>query len=411
MSAHAAMHLHRSSPSGHARRTATSRARVFALSALTLPALALFVPVLTAPAHADAALSITTDYPAIATQPGSTVKVNLTVSAPVTEVVDLAVQGLPTGWTSTVRGGGFVISAVTAAPDTPPAVSLELHVPPDADAGDHVVEVVGTDASGATTSTQLTVSVQAQVDAGIGVTADFPSLTGAPASTFTYTLTVTNDTPSSQTFTFEPSGPQGWTVAAAPAAQAKANTVTVDAGGNTTVQVTAQPPDTAAEGSYPVDVVVSAASGGTGKIELTAQVTGTPKLEIATADQRLDVKGEANTEHQIQLVLGNSGTAALTDVKFAATPPTGWTVTFEPSTVPEVKPNETTQVIATVHPPKDAVAGDYAIGIRASAGSESSSLDIRYSVTRSRVLGVVAVALVLVALGGVYAVFRRYGRR
>ena len=363
------------------------------------------------PVHADTALAITTDYPAIATQPGSTVKVDLAVDAPTVEAIALAVDDLPDGWTSTLRGGGFVISAVTAAPDTPPAVSLELHVPPDAEAGDHVVHVVGTDPSGATTTTAITVTVQAEVDAGIGVTADFPSLSGDPSSTFTYNLTVTNNTPSAQTFTFAPSGPEGWTVAAAPTAQAKANTVTVEAGANTTVAVTATPPATASEGKYPIDVVVTAASGGTGKIELDAEVTGTPKLEVATADQRLDVKGEANKEHRIQLVVGNSGTAPLTDVKFAASPPTGWTVTFDPATVPEVKPNETAQVIATVHPAKDAVAGDYAIAVRASAGSESSNLDLRYTVTRSRLLGLVAVVLVLVVLGGVFAVFRRYGRR
>ena len=49
--------------------------------------------------------------------------------------------------------------------------------------------------------------VQAEVDSGIGVKADFLSLRGDPGTAFAYTLTVTNNTPESQTFTFTAEGP------------------------------------------------------------------------------------------------------------------------------------------------------------------------------------------------------------
>ena len=103
--------------------------------------------------------------------------------------------------------------------------------------------------------------VQAEVDSGIGVKADFPSLRGDPGTAFSYTLTVTNNTPESQTFTFTAEGPQGWTVTASPAAAAKANTVTIDAGGTAQVKVSATPPDGVEEGSYPIDVTVASDNG------------------------------------------------------------------------------------------------------------------------------------------------------
>ncbi|MFN8023087.1 MAG: NEW3 domain-containing protein [Acidimicrobiales bacterium] len=364
-----------------------------------------------APAAAAGAFSIVTAYPVVETQPGTTVKLDLTVDAPSPETVQLAVDGLPDGWSSTLRGGGFVIGAVTAGLDDPSKVTLEVRVPPEAAAGPQELTVTGTDPSGATVRQQVSVVVDAAVDTGIGVTADFPSLRGDPKSTFTYTLTVTNNTPSSQTFTFTPTAPQGWTATASPTAQSKANTVTVDPDGTTNVQVSATPPDSTAEGTYDIQVDVTSATGLSGKIGLVAEVTGTPQLQVATADERLDVKGEADKEQQVQIVVANGGTAALQDVKFAASPPSGWTVTFEPTSLAEVKPNETAQVIATIKPTKDAVVGDYAIAVRASAGSDSSNLELRYTVTRSRWLGVVAIALVLVALGGLYGVFRRFGRR
>ena len=48
-----------------------------------------------------------------------------------------------------------------------------------------------------TVALPVTIDVEAQVDTGIAVTADFPSLSGDPGSAFTYTLTITNNTPES----------------------------------------------------------------------------------------------------------------------------------------------------------------------------------------------------------------------
>jgi uncharacterized membrane protein len=243
------------------------------------------------------------------------------------------------------------------------------------------------------------------------VKADFPSLRGDPGTAFDYTLTVTNNTPEAQTFTFAAQGPQGWTVTASPNAAANANTVTVDADGTTQVKVTATPPDTVNAGQYPIAVTISSDSGATGQMQLTAEVTGSSKLGISTADQRLNVSGKANSEKRVTLVVANTGTAAVDAVQFAATPPSGWTVTFDPPKVDEVKPNETTQVVAVVKPAKNALAGDYAIGLRASAGSQSSSLDIRYGVKGSQTLGVIAIAIIAVVFLGLAWLFRRLGRR
>jgi len=368
-----------------------------------------------AAAAADA-ISLTTPYPSVETQPGSTVKLDLHLTSDVAEAVDLAVKGLPDGWKSTLRGGGFVIHSVTAMPvtttsTTPVTVTLEVDVPPDAKAGSYPFTVEGSDAAGDTSEAAVTLQVAEVVDSGIGITADFPSLKGDPASAFTYNLTITNNTPEQATFTFDPTGPEGWTVSASPAAQAKAETVSIDAGANTTVTVTATPPATAAQGKYPIDVAVSAANGATGKIELQAEVSGTPTLELAKSDQRLNVSGKSDSVKRIPLIVSNTGTAPLENVKFASTAPTGWDVSFDPQQLTEVKPNETAQVTAIVKPDSNAVAGDYAITVRSSAGSESSNIDLRYSLESSSALGVLAIIVIAVAVLGLVGVFIRFGRR
>ena len=363
------------------------------------------------PAVAQAGgIRITTPYPSIAVQPGATVRFELSMTAPTPQTVALEIAGVPAGWTTTLRGGGFVIGGVTAATDKPGTATLEVKVPPTVAPGTYGLEVRGSGPSG-TASLALEFRVQRVVDAGIGITADFPSLKGEPSSTFTYTLTITNNTPSQQIFTFAPSGPQGWNVSASPTAESRANTVTIEAGATAQVKVSATPPATAEQSEYPIRVDVSAASGATGSIELKAEVAGTPKLQIASADERLNVEGGANKVKRLPIIVSNSGTAPLTDVKFAATTPKDWEIKFEPDTLAEVRPNETAQVTAVIKPTRNAVAGDYALTVRASAGSNSSSLDFRYGITGSRWLGVAGFGLIAVAVVALFGVFRRFGRR
>jgi uncharacterized membrane protein len=361
-------------------------------------------------AHADGPLTVSTPYPEIETEAGSTVKLDIDVATTSTEAVDLALGGVPDGWKVTLRGGGFVVKAVTSTATTPAKAQLEIDVPAQAAAGTYPISVTGSD--GTNTSTiGLTLDVAQEVDSGIQITADFPSLKGEPATAFSYNLTVTNNTPEQQTFTFDPTGPQGWTVTASPSAQANAQTITIDAGGNSTVKVDATPPTGTAEGKYPIDVAVAAANGASGKIELTAEVSGSPKLALQTADQKLNTSGTANAEKRVPMIVSNTGTAALSNVQLAGTAPTGWDVSFDPKTLASVQPNETAQVTALIKPAKDAVAGDYTLTVRSSAGSESSNVDLRYTVQGSRTLGFIAIAVIVVAFLALAGVFVRFGRR
>ena len=362
-------------------------------------------------ALADASLTLTTPYPSIETQPGSSVKLNLDVASNTREVVDLDVAGLPDGWAATLRGGGFVIRAITSDPEDGAKADLEITVPPDAAPGEYPIRVTATDATGGNSVAEITVVVADQVNSGIKLTADFPSLSGEPAGTFSYTLTVDNQTPVEQTFTFDPSAPQGWTVTANPSAEAKAQTVTIEAGATANVAVTATPPESAEQGSYPIEVAVVGENGARGTITLEAIVQGTPQLALGTADERLDVSGKANHEQRVPLIVANTGSAPLESVKLAGTAPSGWEVSFDPDTVDNVLPGETAQVAAVVKPASDAVAGDYSLTVRASAGSLSSNTDLRYSLEGSRTLGVVAIGVIAAAFLVLAGVFVKFGRR
>lgn len=360
-------------------------------------------------ASADGLL-ITTPYPAVETRPGSIVQLDLRAQSPTPTPVDLAVDGLPEGWQATLRGGGFVIRSITAEPDPGASVDLEVVVPPTAEPGEYPIEVVAAGVDDRAT-VGLTVVIAEQVNSGIRLTADFPTLSGEPGGTFDYNLTVANDTPTEQTFTFDPTAPQGWTVTASPTAEARAQTVTIEAGSTASVEVTATAPQSAEQGAYPIEVAVIAPNGATGSIALEAEVVGTPDLSLATADERLNVSGEASDEKRIPLIVANPGTAPLEVVRLAGTAPTGWDVSFDPQEIEAVRPGETAQVTAIVQPASEAVAGDYSLTVRASAGSLSSDIDLRYTVEGSRTLGIVAIGVIVAAFVALGAVFVKFGRR
>jgi uncharacterized membrane protein len=360
--------------------------------------------------QADPSVRLTTPYPALLVEPGSDVKLDLNASAPQPERVDLAIDGLPDGWKATLRGGGFVISGLTASPDPPGKAQLELAVPPTAAPGSYPVGVIESAPQGSS-RLDLTVTVASQVDSGIALTADFPSLNGGPTDTFSYTLTLTNNTPAQQTFNFTGTGPEGWTVTASPAAESRANTVTVDGGGTSQIKVSATPSANTASGKYQIEVDVTGANGATGKISLGAEVSGVGTLDAATTDGRLNLSGHSNHTSRETLVVSNTGTAALTAISFSATPPSGWQVTFSPSKLDQVAPGQKTQVVAEIKPAKDAISGDYGLPVNVSAGTTSKALDLRYTVKTSRSWGLIGL-LVIVAAGLVlFGVVRRLGRR
>src|SRR5690606_34586931 len=114
---------------------------------------------------------------------------------------------------------------------------------------------------------------------------------------------------------------------------------------------------------------------------------------------------------RVPLVIRNDGTAPLVGVELSADPPAEWEVTFEPEIVREVPPGEAAQVMATITPSGSAVAGDYVMGLTASADQANASADMRVTVQTSRLWGVVGIGLIGAAVAGVSWVFRRYGRR
>src|SRR5918992_2631182 len=173
-----------------------------------LPVALLVLTSLLAPpaASAQQAISLTTPYPSVSVQPGASVSFELTVGAEEAGRVALALEGVPEGWTATMRGGGFEVQAAYATPDTPATVTVDVQVPDDATEGTVPIIVRGT-AGDATAELPLELNVLAAAGGTVEMAADFPALRGTAEQTFEFSLELSNDTPQALTFSLQATGP------------------------------------------------------------------------------------------------------------------------------------------------------------------------------------------------------------
>jgi uncharacterized membrane protein len=379
------------------------------LAAVVLSAGLLLMTALVPLGALAATFDLTTPYPAVTIQPGNTVTFPLDIAVPAPERVGLAVSGAPKGWTANLRGGGNIVNAVFAGGTTAATVDLSVTVPQDATPGSQTLTVTATADQG-TRALPIEVSVLGDTGGAITLTSDFPQLSGAPTSTFSYSLTLANTGTQKQTYTLQGQGPDGWTVSVHPSSNGQALTDTVDGGATDTLSVTAQPPSTVTAGSYPIQVTVASGSQSA-TTNLEADVTGAPAVTLSTPNQVLNAQVTAGSTGTVSLVVTNTGSTVLQNVAVTASAPTGWTTTFAPTTIDTIQPGSAATVDATLKPSSDALAGDYDVTFTVTAGTATANVDIRTTVQTSPLWGFIGLALIVIVIVGLGWVFRRFGRR
>jgi uncharacterized membrane protein len=386
-----------------ATRGSVRAARATVISFLLLAAIG------AVPANAQVGLSISTQYPAVSVQPGTSVSFSLQIEASTAVRVALSAQGVPDGWSATFTGGGNEIQAAYVQPDAATTVTLNVDVPAEATNGTSRITVVAT---GGGETVTLPLDLTAAVEAGGSVTleSDYPSLVGSTDDNFQFNLTLRNDTPQQLIFDLSATGPAGWTVTVQPSGQARAASVTVPAHGTQRLEATANPPTQTAADTYPITVQVSSGSHQA-TAQLGIQITGSVQMSLSSSDSRLNTTANAGGTRDFSVVVSNDGTSDLSAINLTGSGPSGWQITFDPATVDTLVAGDTATAVAHISPSADAVAGDYVVTLSAQATGTTKSIDVRVTVETPPIWGFVGVALILVAVGGMFWIFQRYGRR
>ncbi|HET7168593.1 MAG TPA: NEW3 domain-containing protein [Candidatus Limnocylindrales bacterium] len=357
-------------------------------------------------------LEVTTPFPAVAVAPGTKVSFDLTISSSRAADVALSLAGAPTGWTASVIGGGFVVDAVAVSPAKDGTVRLDVTVPSDAAAGTATVRVTAR-GGGAEDVLPVTIRVNEAAAGQVTLTTSTPALTGSSTTSFKFDLQYRNDTAQDVTVSASATGPAGWDVATTLASAEQAASTVVKAGATQTINVTAKAPEGTPAGSYPLTVTATAGDRQT-SADLSIDITGTYTMTMTTPGDVLSTRGSAGTAATQTFEITNTGTAPLTAVKLTGTPPSGWKVTTEPADgIPSIDPGATQSITATILPSSQAVAGDYVISFKATATETGATADaqIRFTIETSPIWALIGIGIIVLILGGLFYVFRTYGRR
>jgi uncharacterized membrane protein len=359
--------------------------------------------------QAAAGLTLTTSYPSVVVSPGTTVSFDLKVSTNDPNRVDLTLAGVPSGWTAELHGGGFVVGAVQTDGSTPTAVRLDVDVPTGA-TGTTRMTVTAT-STGTTVQLPLDIKVEENAGGAVTVEPDYEALRGSADQSFTFNLNVANQKDEDLTYTSTAQGPVGWDVKVQLTGQSQAVSGTVKANGTSGATVSVTPADNAEAGTYPIQVTTTV-GGEQFPLELSVEITGSYSMSLSTPNANLAAHGPAGSVTEQQFTITNTGTTALTAVKLAGTLPTGWKVEFSPAQVDSIAPDASETITAKITPSGDAIAGDYSLTFRASAAeSATDNADLRFTIETSILGAIVGAGLIVAAIGGLYWVFRRYGRR
>jgi uncharacterized membrane protein len=119
----------------------------------------------------------------------------------------------------------------------------------------------------------------------------------------------------------------------------------------------------------------------------------------------------ADDTEKIELEVRNTGSSELKNIEFSSGKPIGWDVTFEPSKVESLVTGSSTSVTALVKASEKAIPGDYVLKMTARTPEVTAASDFRMSVKTSMLWGWIGILVIAAVAGGVYYLFRKYGRR
>lgn len=353
-----------------------------------------------------------TDYPAVTVQPGTTSTVNLNLRnygiAP--QRFALSVDGVPSGWTATLLGGGQPIAAAMPAADSSVSLDLRIDVPKDAQIGTRTITVKA-DGGDAHVALPLAVTLAKDLPAKLSLQPQLPALRGSSKSSFDYTLSIKNDSGKKLLVSLAAQAPPNFDTSFTEAyGSQELSSIPVDAGKSKDVKLKVKPPENADAGNYAVTAKVAAADASA-TAALKLELTGTPDLAIGGREGLRSARATAGHETSIPVVVTNNGTAPAENVKLSGSAPNGWKVTFQPATVARIAPNQHQEVQALLTPPAKAIAGDYVTSLTAAAGGNTGTANFRVTVSTSTMWGIVGAALIGIALLVMVGAVARFGRR
>ncbi|WP_198674166.1 COG1470 family protein [Chitinophaga alhagiae] len=235
------------------------------------------------------------------------------------------------------------------------------------------------------------------------------NIEAAGNATFTYNARLQNVASSPRIYQLSAAVPPGWNVSfKVEGIQVTSLSMEPQKGYDIIIDV--HPAIDVKPGKYPIPVR-AVASADSLKLDLEAVVKGSYGLTLTTPTGRLSADVTEGRRKEIRLQVKNTGTMVLENIDLSAQAPPQWEATFAPSAIARLDPGKDAEVTATLNVPDKTIAGDYVTNFTAKNANATSSASFRMTVKTSVLTGWLGLLVILAALGAVYYLIRKYGRR
>ncbi len=354
----------------------------------------------------QAQVTLYTPYSRVAVPPGKTLKYSIEAknNGSTRQTFPLAVSSMPSGWTYDMKVDGWDVKQLSLLPKARKKITLEVNVPYKIKKGTYRFRVTA-----GSYSLPLYVDVAQEGKYKTEFTTKQDNMQGTSRSGFTFNADLKNVTGEKQRYSLQAHPPRGWRVIFRPNYK-QATSVEVEPNQKINVTIDVKPPQEVKAGKY--NIPVRAVSGNTSAVlNLEVEITGTFELELTTPTGLVSGHITAGGEDDVTLLVRNTGSAPLQNISFRSTKPAKWEVSFEPKTLEELGAGQSMEVTAKIKAWKKAVAGDYIVNLTAYTPESTSKLAYRLTVRTPMLMGWLGILVILIALGLVYYLIKKYGRR
>jgi uncharacterized membrane protein len=374
---------------------------------LIFPLLAGFMAVGIHTGRADEEITLYTPYTKISVPPGETINYTIDVINKSEGVrnVDVSLAGLPGNWHYDMKSEGWNIGKIAVLPGKEKSFTLNVQVPLKVEKGNYRFRLV----AGKLATLPITINVSEKGTFKTEFTTEQPNMEGHADASFTFNAELKNYTADKQLYSLKSGLRRGWDVTFK-VNYKQVTSVNLEPNSTKDITIEVDPPDRIQAGTYkiPIKAVTNTSSA---KLNLEVVITGSYDMELTTSSGRLNTDIIAGDDKKVKILVKNTGSAALENIKLDYSAPTNWEVTFKPEKVDDLNPGKSASVIATLAASKKAIAGDYITSITAQTPEAGAKTKLRITVKTPMLWGWIGVLIILIALGGVFYLFRKYGRR
>ncbi len=352
-------------------------------------------------------VEIYSPYTRVSVTPGSTVNYSIDVinNGEQTTNESIVLSNMPRTWDHSLTASGLNISKLAVLPGEKKTLSLKVEVPYQVKKGNYTFYAK----AGGDASLALTINVSSAGSNETELSCEQKNMEGTSKSSFSFSAVLKNKTPNNQQYALMAAPPRGWNVAIKPNYK-QATSTEVEANGTKNITYEVKAPSSVKAGTYKIPV--KAVSGSTSaELELEVVITGTYEMAFNTPSGLLSTRVTANDEKKIELVVRNTGSTKLEQIELSASKPKNWEVSFDTKTIESLEPGKSTTLFATIKPDKKAIPGDYVTNIKAKTSETDQTLAFRVMVKTPMLMGWLGILIILLALGGVGFLIKKFGRR